>query len=215
MLANKNVICTGEDSEGTPVFTQDGNQRARGAWSYTILDGHKRPALQGEAVMTATQAREAASAGPVAVRSASSPCGYEVQGQFQPSDPAIATYYDDYGFCSDDAGLDFLGAGGARHSSAKGRATGMRQAGRLSVSYYDLLGNPVQQSGYNQYGYVDHVLTAYNFDQTPRAVERRHSRSESQSVTEAYAYSYDALGRETKVTHSINGGAARTISQSE
>lgn len=62
---------------------------------------------------------------------------------------------------------------------------------------------------------TDASYTKLNFDQTPSRVETRHSRSASQSLTEVLAYSYDALGRETGVTHSANGGAARSISASE
>lgn len=94
------------DKDYQPVMSQDGNQRQRGAWSYTLCDALRRPCVQGETVLTAEQARNAAKSMPTVMPSSSAESfGYSWLHQF-PVDPFpaesadVVTHYDNYNFLS-------------------------------------------------------------------------------------------------------------------
>ena len=213
------------DKEHQPVLSQDGNQRARNAWTYTLRDALKRPCLQGEVVLTEQKAREFVRKVPTVFRQNSAQSTYCYNWLRNLNlDPVnadnvdVAYLYDDYDFldaqpanvASDMAYQLSLGA--ERHISALGRMTGMFVSGRLSVSYYDLPGRVIQSHSRNASGGTDTRRTVYNYTGQPLSLTHTH-RISGKTYTEKYTYTYDALSRLVSTKLGINNQAPVTISQ--
>ncbi|MDE6757638.1 MAG: hypothetical protein K2J66_10965, partial [Muribaculaceae bacterium] len=110
-MAGTEPIKYWHDAAGRVIFTQDGEQRARGVAGFAIDDIYGRRALEGEAVATAAMLSGVSDIRPYALRTetlAGRHAGYGVSLSMTGVAVDKAYYYDDYGFLSEAccAGLD-------------------------------------------------------------------------------------------------------------
>ena len=164
------------------ILSQDGAQRAKGQWSYTIPDVFGRPVMTGVCHNTLTYTALPLSNTVVcAARSSSGSCGYTVSGITLSSDTVYTvTYYDDYAFIGSNGVPSSLtyaappsgGYGIQGISAPRGLATGSVTARVTSTGvtgydyaamYYDDRGRMVQTRSTNHLGGCDCVYTGYDF----------------------------------------------------
>ena len=220
------------DDAGRLVFTQDGNQRTRGEWSFSIPDVFGRPCISGICKnVPAFGGNIIPSVVKAGRASGSSLMGYQVTGVTLVSPEVLkAVYYDDYSFlgcygfdASAEGGLGYAeqpGYGERYASSAKGMETGSATAlldgadsltYHRTVSYYDGRGRLVQQKSENILGGTDCHYMAYSATDKPTKKKTVYDLPSGQVEAEEYIYAYDTLDRPLTVTHSINGSTPVTL----
>ena len=196
------------------IFSQDGEQRKRGEWEFTLPDRLGRTVLTGichnsyyyadyplfNIVAEATR------------NDTGGLYGYNVSG-VSLSSPVVHTvnYYDDYSFIGANgvpASLEYVappsGYGVRYTGGSKGLLTGTVTA-RLDASgvtgydytayYYDDRGRIVQTRSTNALGGTDIEYVAYNFVGDPVKRRRVHTATGKPGQTEVYSYTYDHAGR--------------------
>ena len=224
-LPDNDPVYTVYDGADRAIFTQDGVQRAKGEWSFSIPDAFGRTVLTGTCknvmdyasnpldtmVVKATWANET-----------NSLKGYTVTG-VSLNAPAVqqANYYDTYDFLGlngipNDATTAYAqttGYGERYGTDCKGYQTGSwtaklggNNAALYSVSYYDERYRLVQQRGIDAKGNPVAACTEYSFTGQPLKV--RQTRG---SETEVFAYTYDNADRLLTATYSLNGATPVTL----
>ena len=171
-------------------FSQDGNQRASGKWSYYLYDGLCRLIEQGECSDTATLNNKAVH---------------------------IQNYYDRYGFVG---GSGFADGRFYNDTSgySRGRLTGtvMTVFGCTdkihTAYYYDIRGRVTKKVQSNLLGGYDVTTTTYTFTDHPETVTYEHTASGKASRTEVYTYSYDEKDRLSKIMHKL-GSTTVTLAE--
>ncbi|RHJ83936.1 RHS repeat domain-containing protein [Parabacteroides sp. AM08-6] len=216
------------DKAGRVIFTQDGVQRSKNQWTFTIPDAFDRVVLTGTCTNSLSYGSEPLKNTLVnAVRaSGGSYKGYNLSGTSLSSATLLSvTYYDDYSFTSENlfpSGMTFESRSGyasSNLSTPKGLPTGSI-TGRTdsnsqytyTVYYYDARSRLIQTRRTNHVGGTDHEYVAYAFDGLAEKRYHQHTAFGS-TKTEEYVYTYDAARRLTKTTHSWNGGTAKTLSE--
>lgn len=208
------------------VFTQDGNQRERGVWAFTLHDRMNRPTLQGEwatadvpdiedMVLRTRQDVPTSALEPGGVLGT----GHQLPGGTLdlPADGTVSlrtvNYYDDYSFHRL-AGFGGLGAfddNGRLGTDAKGLRTGGRYATDGLITrpcfdalFYDEEGRTVETRRTNHTGTgVDTELTSYSITGKPLARVRTHWTANQGMITERNYYAYDALDRPAEHRHKV------------
>ena len=181
MLPGTEPVLYEYDLKDRMTFSQDGNQRTAGKWTYYLYDGLNRLTEQGECT------------------------GKDLSTKTV----LLQNYYDDYAFRGS-AGFDNADFP-AGTVDATGYLTGTAQrvldTDKMlhAAYYYDIKGRIVKTVQENTLGGHDVTETVYTFTGNPQTVTHTHSASGKPTVTEVYAYTYDHADRVTKVEHTLDG----------
>ena len=190
------------DRADNPVLSQDGIQRARNEWSFTLYDTFGRVVVTG-LIQTQSSREELADKYketlfrasltqncPYDLNKADNLFGYETSVlSGYGVKVLIVNYYDRYDFLSFELfqyrGMDYVEdtSFGVRHESAQGLLTGsyVRQLdnlgkGEFAVHYYDVRGREIQKrSSLLPSGHLDCTWTRYGFTGQPLCVKYKHS----------------------------------------
>ena len=214
------------------IFSQDGVQRTKGAWAYTIPDVFGRPALSGTCHNTLNYTAEPLHNTVITASysgAANSLYGYTVSGTTLTGDTLYtASFYDSYSFIGTNgipAELDYANPPSSEYGTCgitapRGLLTGtvtarISQTGvtgyDYSASYYDDRGRVVQSRSTNHMNGYELEYVAYDF--TGKVLKRyhRHEASGKTARTQVYANTYDHAGRLLTSTHKLGDNAAVTI----
>lgn len=224
------------------IFSQDGMQRERKEWSFSIPDAFGQTVLTGicknafdytsspleNNVVKATWAK---------VNNATK--GYTVTGVTLETPVVLtANYYDNYEFTGWNAIPDTLAGGsptkyetasgyGTRHTGGcKGLLTGVLTAKQLpdgtisqdylySVMYYDNRSRVIQTKSSNHLGGNEKEYTSYNFTGQPVKMKHVHSAEGKETQTEIYSYTYDHAGRLKTTKHQLNSASETLLVDNE
>ena len=211
------------DRTGTKVFSQDGNQRQRGVWSFALLDRFGREAVTGEcqnpdSVALAKKWVHVDTPDFAARESTLGGSGYRSNVNLGNVRLLTANYYDDYTFISalwPDHNLPLPTTSGLR-----GLQTGSINAVGNTMDYNTTL------IGYDDEGRINFTQSAiagrtmteeknYTLDGRVSQIRKETTEADGNRHTETYSYRYDAQARLLKVTHSLDGGAEMTLSDNE
>ena len=211
------------DRTGTKVFSQDGNQRQRGVWSFALLDRFGREAVTGEcqnpdSVALAKKWVHVDTPDFAARESTLGGSGYRSNVNLGNVRLLTANYYDDYTFISalwPDHNLPLPTTSGLR-----GLQTGSIKAVGNTKDYNTTL------IGYDDEGRINFTQSAiagrtmteeknYTLDGRVSQIRKETTEADGNRHTETYSYRYDAQARLLKVTHSLDGGAEMTLSDNE
>ena len=211
------------DRTGTKVFSQDGNQRQRGVWSFALLDRFGREAVTGEcqnpdSVALAKKWVHVDTPDFAARESTLGGSGYRSNVNLGNVRLLTANYYDDYTFISalwPDHNLPLPTTSGLR-----GLQTGSIKAVGNTMDYNTTL------IGYDDEGRINFTQSAiagrtmteeknYTLDGRVSQIRKETTEADGNRHTETYSYRYDAQARLLKVTHSLDGGAEMTLSDNE
>ncbi len=186
------------DAADRPIFTQDGEQRKRNEWSFSIPDGFGRVVLSGICKNQPAYGAESTPLDTVVVKAVwaneENPLkGYRLEGITLSSPTVLSVnYYDSYDFLGkngipDDATTAYCetaGYGKRYGDDCKGQQTGILTArftdrkytGFIySALYYDDRYRVVQRKGNNGQNGTESVYTAYNFEGSPTKEKHVHS----------------------------------------
>ncbi|WP_024996742.1 RHS repeat-associated core domain-containing protein, partial [Bacteroides graminisolvens] len=221
------------------IFAQDGEQRARGEWSFTIPDVFGRVSVSGTCKNTLNALSATSPLNGIVVKATRDNLtgtykGYALSGITLVSPTVLnVSYYDDYAFmgtngipASTDANFKYDAETGyhTRYTaSAKTFLTGTLTA-RLegssapsylcSVMYYDNRGRVIQTKSQNHLsGGIEKEYVAYNFTGQPTGRKHVHSATGKTTQTELYTYAYDHAGRLTTVKHKLNTDSIVTLAE--
>ena len=170
-----------------PVFSQDGNQRATGKWTFYVYDKFNRLTQRGEkTVQTETVYLQNFYDDYIAFRTA---LPNDIRDQY-PNDTS---------------------------DNAKGSLTGtiMNVFGSsekiYTVYYYDIKGRVIKTIENNLMGGYNTKVTTYTFTDQPATVTLTHTANGKATQTEVYTYTYDHSDRISSVTHKLNSGSTVTL----
>lgn len=218
------------DNADTPIFTQNGEQREKGEWSFVISDVWGRPCLAGVCKNTLQVGMSLSNTFAVYDGSSSS-YGYSIHGVdlLSPVFHKI-TFYDKYNFMDNlTLGMSSLSYDNAQDADyntmliegGKDKETGSVVAigGKMDkvikrVNYYDYRGRVVQTNSLNHLDGIDKQFLAYDFTNHCTKQRQIHS-SLGKSYVIDVAHTYDHIGRLRKTTMSINSSKPVTISDLE
>lgn len=210
------------------IFTQDGETRLQGKWTFSIPDDLNRTVLTGTCTNSMSYTTNPLSNTVVkATRNNTTGTykGYAVSGVTL-SSPVIlsANYYDDYNFMGknsipDSTNVNFKyeavsGYGTRYTTSSKGLLTGtlnaqVNQNGittsfLYSVMYYDYRDRMIQMKSNNHLtGGIEKEYTGYTFTGKPKQKKHIHIATGKDTQTEFYTYTYDHAERLKKVEHQL------------
>ncbi|NDV97494.1 RHS repeat-associated core domain-containing protein, partial [Dysgonomonas sp. 521] len=218
------------------IFSQDGEQRTKSEWTFTIPDALGRPALAGVCKNTLSYTADPLATAVVKATYNTSRTNlansYTITGVTL-STPSIlsANYYDSYAFMGiteipNNANTQYNAETGyaTRYTTGyKGLLTGTATAqiassGAVSstylysIMYYDNRGRLIQTKSNNHLtGGIEKEYIAYNFTGQPTKKKHIHAATGKTTQTEVYAYTYDHAGRLLKTTHQLNSGTTVTL----
>ena len=213
------------------VFSQDGEQRGRGEWTFTIPDVFGRTLLKGVCknmfyyddypfINIVTEAKR--------TNASNNLYGHTVSGvTLNNATLHGVNFYDDYAFIGKNGvptSLNYAtppsGYGTRYTGGYKGLLTGTVTA-RLDASgvagydytayYYDDRGRIIQTRSTNHLGGTDVEYVAYNFIGDPVKRQHVHTASGKSTQTETYTYTYDHAGRLTMTKYKLNSHAEITL----
>ena len=222
------------DAADRPVFTQDGEQRERNEWSFSIPDGFGRVVLSGICKNQPAYGGESTPLDTVIVKAVwaneENPLkGYRLEGITLSSPTVLSvSYYDSYDFLGkngipDDATTAYCetaGYGKRYGDDCKGQQTGILTArftdreytGFIySALYYDDRYRVIQRKGNNGQHGTESVYTAYNFEGSPTKEKHVHSVPGQAPVTEVHTYTYDLANRLLKSVYQLNDKDSITL----
>ena len=164
------------------VFSQDGNQRASGKWTFYVYDHMNRLVQQGENTSKTVVA----------------------------SDVYIQNYYDDHDFVGTDGFTDSrFNDDESKHAMGSLTGTVMNVLGSndkiYTAYYYDIKGRVTRKVQSNLLGGYDVTTTTYTFTNHPAAVTHEHTANGKTTRTEVYTYTYDYADRLSSVKHKLGG----------
>ena len=211
------------DRTGTKVFSQDGNQRQRGVWSFALLDRFGREAVTGEcqnpdSVALAKKWVHVDTPDFAARESTLGGSGYRSNVNLGNVRLLTANYYDDY---------TFISALCPDHNQPLPTTSGLRG---LQTGSIKAVGNTMDYNttliGYDDEGRINFTQSAiagrtmteeknYTLDGRVSQMRKETTEADGNSHTETYSYRYDAQARLLKVTHSLDGGAEMILSDNE
>lgn len=212
------------------IFTQNGAQRIRGEWSYSIPDIFGRTVMTGVCHNSYTYTSEPLRNIVVkATRNNAASNGYSISGVSLTS-PVLYTvnYYDDYSFIGYNGVPTPLaydtppsgGYGTQGLTSPKGLPTG-NVAARMNATgvagydymamYYDDRGRVIQTRTTNHLGGYDYLYTGYDFTGNILKEYHTHQRVGGPVVSETNTCTYDHAGRLLTRKHRLNNGSEITL----
>ncbi len=197
------------DSRDRLVLTQDAKLRALSSYKYHYMkyDEHNRPKEEGICTENKSYSTLRST---VANSSNYTPVGCSATGY---------TYYDNYSW-----GVPYSYSSVYTDHSQTGNVTGLVTGMKskvlgtstwlTTVNYYDKFGHLIQQYQSNPDGGYNRTSTAYNFTDQPIKQQVYHKKTSGATAkTTEEKYSYDHMGRPTKVEHSYNGAGFVTVAQ--
>ena len=217
------------DRTGTCILTQDGNQRPRYEWTYTIPDRFGRPCISGVCSKMISYTAEPLRSVYVYAEydgTSVSTGGYAVHNLALGSQTLYsAAYYDDYSFIGHNGVPSSLVASSVsgfpvNTSLGRGLQTGIATAVlgsngvtgyTYSAMYYDSRFNVAQVNSTNHLGGNDITCTTYSYTGKPLNVKTLHTKPRAGTLDVNCSYTYDGLDRLIQVTHSINGSTPVTL----
>ena len=220
------------------IFSQDGVQRRKGQWLFTLPDAFGRICLTGTCENTSLNALSFIPVSDAVIVTRDNTTGiyrgYSLAG-ITLTNPKLLTvnYYDDYSFLNKSSIPEFNNTNFAYDAltgfdtyytaSAKTFLTGTLSAKLAdgatpsflgAVMYYDYMGRVIQTKSRNHLaGGMEKEYIAYNFSGQPTSRKHIHSSSAHGTETEDYRYTYDHAGRLTKTTHQLNSGTIVTLAE--
>ena len=220
------------DKAGRCIFSQDGVQRTKGQWTYTIPDVFGRILITGICHNSLDYTSEPLRNTTVtATRDNANNryYGHTVSGVTLSSDTLVtATFYDDYSFIGHNgltASLNYTAPPSSDYGSQglttpKGLQTGSVMArltnGNITsydviAQYYDDRGRVIQTR--NRHFAEGYATEWMGYDFLGHVTKRRHTHNISNEFyqTEVYTMAYDHAGRLTQTTHQANSGSAVTL----
>ena len=222
------------DKAGNCIFTQDGNQRLRGEWGYSIPDKFGRPAISGICHNSIPYSLDSMQQSPLSVHvyaeydgSSASLGGYAVRNFSLDSQTLYsACYYDDYSFIGHHGVPSSLTSSPVSgfsidSSLGKGLQTGSVMAYinengvagyTYSAIYYDSRYNVSQTVATNHLGRVDITSTKYSYTGKPTNISINHNLR-ARGEKEYYTYTYDGADRLSKVTHKLDNSSETSLQQ--
>ncbi len=227
-------VYTVYDAADRPIFTQDGEQRERNEWSFSIPDRFGRVVLSGICKNQPAYGGESCPLDTVIVKAVwaneENPLkGYRLEG-ITLSFPTVlsVSYYDTYDFLGkngipDDATTAYCetaGYGKRYGDDCKGQQTGSLTArftdreytGFIySALYYDDRYRVIQRKGNNGQHGTEYVYTAYNFEGSPTKEKHVHSAPGQAPITEVHTYTYDLANRLLKSVYQLNDKDSITL----
>lgn len=220
------------DRAGNCVFSQDGNQRQRGEWAYSIPDKFGRPAISGVCHNIISYSLDPMQQDPLSFHvyaeydgSSASLGGYVVRNISLVSQTLYsASYYENYSFIGHNgipsSLASYLVAGFSIDSSlGKGLKTGTATAYfndngvvgyTYSAMYYDSRYNVAQVVETNHLGRCDITSTNYSYTGKPTDMVVNHNLR-ARGEVEKYTYAYDNADRLSEVFHKVDNGSEITL----
>ena len=215
------------DKNNRLIFIQDGDQRQRGEWVYSIPDAFGRTSVVGVCRNTFNVFNQSIKDQQIIVcPDFNEAFGYAIKNDvielFNPTVLEV-NYYDNYDFLTNDyfdhSDLTYNLENGFDKRFYSDKAVGLMTghlkavmnkeaiAGYLSsIMYYDYRGRQVQMKSTNQLinGFEKEYF-AYDF--IGQLLKRKHVHSSKDQAiqTEQYSYTYDRAGRALMTTHQLNG----------
>ncbi len=222
------------------IFSQDGEQRDRMEWTFSIPDAFGRVVLTGtctNALNYLANPLENSVIKGTWAKITNITKGYIVSGVILTSPNILtATYYDNYEFLGLNAIPDTIAATNTRYEAIsgyntrytggyKGMMTGTLTAKLdgaatpvylYSVMYYDNRRRVIQTKSNNHLADgVEKEYIAYNFTGQPTQRKHIHSATGKTAQTELYTYEYDHAGRLLTTKHKLNTGIETTLVDNE
>ena len=174
------------DEADRMAFSQDGNQRTTGKWTFYVYDNLNRLVQQGES------------------------SGKNTSGTVM-----IRNYYDDYSFVGTGlfTNQEFVaGSASAKGKLTGCQAYPINVASPArTVYHYDSKGRMIKETASNALGGFDIRTITYTFTDQPATVTHTHTANGKPSLTEVYTYTYDHSDRISSVTHKLNNGNTVTL----
>lgn len=209
------------DKADRPIFTQDGEQRTKSEWLFSIPDAFGRIVLTGTCKNVITNLAFLENIVVNANMNLANATNkyYDITGiSLTTATILSANYYDNYEFkIKDDfTKLNYVAQSGygAQYANSKGLLTGSMMAildgsGRYLYTslYYDYKGNVIQSKSTNHIDGVESEYIAYTFAGSPTKKLHTHTANGKTTQTELYTYAYDHAGRMTSTKHKLNNGS--------
>ena len=215
------------------IYSQDGEQRKAGQWSYNLYDDLGRLVVSGyletrkishDGLQNAIKdmviyARRSKRENMDYTEYATNIPYQQESGYFYL--PRLANYYDNYDLTEYmDARVVGAPSKYKAHSSAKGLLTMTWEfiyiGEIIDVMYYDERGRMVVRNSLNQMEGIDNEYVTYNFTGQPTKRELIHGEVGGQSqVREEYNYYYDHAGRLIETSHSLDGATPIVLAKNE
>lgn len=221
------------DTANNLIFSQDGEQRDRSEWTFSIPDLLGRTVLTGICKNSLNYNLDPLGTKVVKAvleNTNTTNKGYTIK-EVSLNSPVIYSviYYDNYDFIGKNSvptTIQYIdppsGFGSRYKESAKGFLTGKLTA-ELSVSgvdgylysafYYDNKGCVIQSQSTNHLSGLEKEYIAYNLIGDPIKRQQIHSKKGADSQTELYTYEYDHMRRLIKTTHKLNGNGEVILSE--
>lgn len=216
------------DNADREIFSQDGDQRTRGEWTFNIPDIFGRVVLTGICKNNLSYSGNPLNGTTVIAvwgNTTNSYKGYTLNYTLTTPSLLAVTYYDRYEFLGKNG---FPGSGTTDFGYEKRMDTTYPQdyqpipAGQVtgglvlvtgssdmlySVSYYDKRARLIQSKSTNHLGGKEKEFVAYSFDGLTDKRFHEHTVAGS-TKTEEYLYTYDTARRLKTTSHKWNGGTA-------
>ncbi|MBP1615020.1 MAG: hypothetical protein H6Q13_2468 [Bacteroidetes bacterium] len=215
------------------IFSQDGEQRKKGEWTFTLPDVFGRTCVTGIcknsfSALSATPPLKNILVKAERDNTTGTYKGYALSGITLVSPTVLnVSYYDDYAFMgkngipdSTDTNFHYepiSGFGIRYEESTKTLPTGTLTAKLdgsstptylYSVMYYDNRDRVIQTKSNNHLtGGIEKDYVAYNFTGQPTKSKHIHFVTGKDTQTEIYSYTYDHAGRLITTKHKLNTGA--------
>ncbi|MCL1942059.1 MAG: RHS repeat-associated core domain-containing protein, partial [Candidatus Azobacteroides sp.] len=227
------------DNADRLIFTQDGENRKKGEWQFSIPDAIGRVVLTGICKNSLNYA-VVKPLGSAVVKATYNTGRTNLANSYTITGVSLtnmqilsAGYYDDYAFMGmtevpDNADTQYNPESGyaTRYTTSyKGVLTGtvtaqlaadgtVSSAYLYSVMYYDNKGRVIQTKSNNHLsGGLNKEYIAYSFTGRPVRKKQIHSATGKTSQTEVYTYDYDHAERLSKETHQLNNGTVITLAE--
>ncbi len=212
------------DRTGALILTQDGNQRQRGEWTYTIPDRFGRPCISGICHNSLSYDEEPLHAYHVYAEydgSSAATGGYTVRNLTLTEQTLYtATYYDGYSFIGSHGVPSSLTSSSVSgftvdasigHGLQTGSATAVLSDGSVTgytyaAMYYDSRYNLSQVKSTNHFGGTETTSTSYTYTGKPQNVKVQHTSSNTGTLTVNNTYTYDGADRMSTSMVSVTNG---------
>ena len=229
-LPERDAIYYIYDHSDHQVLSQDGEQRARGEWTFSLSDEFNRPVVTGvchnfyyydDFPLCETDVKAQRD------NTNTSFYGYTPEN-ITLTTPVVYTvnYYDDYSFIGKygiPTSLNYAtppSGYGTSYTESKGLLTGTVTA-RIDATgvsgydytafYYDERGRIIQSRTTNHLEGTEVEYVAYNFTGDPLKRQHVHTATGKTTQTEVCTYEYDHAGRLSKTMHKLNTNGEVTL----
>ena len=212
------------DRAGNCILTQDGEQRKRGEWAYSIPDKFGRPCISGICKYAGVYSSEPLHSVHVYAEyngTSTKTGGYAVHN-FALSEQKLytAAYYDSYSFIGHHGVPSSLTASTVSgfpidntlgHGLQTGSATAVLSDGVVtgyvySAMYYDSHYRVAQVKSTNHFGGTETTSTSYTYTGKPENVRIQHASTKTGTLVQNCTYTYDGADRMSSRTLSITNG---------